>query len=239
MPDAPTHEHGSAWSDERIIEALASLREELLVPVEPLTVPATSRRPSSWRRPLLAAAAIVLVAVVVGATVAPARDAVADWLGIGSTEVRIVPQPSAPPPSLPALADGARPVTAAEAAVELGRPLPAIAHPSTAAVPEYAVPIEGGVLVRWPERSETLWVRVATDDSPMYFTKLVGSDAEIEPVAGVGENALWLGASHVLETPGRAVAAQNVLLWLDAGFELRLEGDLSRDEMVAIARGVG
>jgi hypothetical protein len=228
-----------SWSDERMIVALEALRDELLVPDAPLSLPSRRNRQPRGRA-LLVAAAVLLLAVVSVLIVAPAREAVADWLGLGSTEVRIEPDGTTVPlAALPTLADGARVARAAEAAAELGRALPTVTRADTDAAPAYAIPVEGGVLVRWPGRDETLWIHAVTDESVGYFKKFATPDAAIEDVDGVGDAALWLGGAHVLETPGRALAAQNVLLWLDDGLEWRLEGDLGRDEMVAIARALG
>jgi hypothetical protein len=220
------------WTDDRIIAGLAVLRDELRVPDEPLRV--APARPAR-RHPWAAAAAVVAVALILGVAIAPARRAVADWLGIGSTEVRTDPGHAAPPAGLPTLADGAVAVDADAAAAELGRPLPPVGR-ADAAAPQYAIPAEGGVLVRWPGRGETLWVHPGADRAVGFFTKFASADATIERVDDLGDQALWLGDSHVLETPGRALAARHVLLWVDDGLELRLEGDGTRDEMVGIAR---
>jgi hypothetical protein len=233
----------SSWSDERIIVALASLRSELLVPLEPLALPigasSQRRRRPPARRMLLVAAAAVVVLVTLGLAVAPAREAVADWLGIGSTEVRIDPEQGEPSPQMPRLADGAQAVDERGARAALGRALPELSEVFAGSAPEYAIPIEGGVLVRWTGHDETLWIRPGGADSAVLVKKYSQPDAEIEEVDDLGDAALWLGRSHVLQTPGRAVAASHVLLWLDGGFEWRLEGDLGRDDMIAIARALG
>jgi hypothetical protein len=232
-----TEPHAStAWSDERIIAALGSLRAELRVPEAPLVIDIGSGR--IGRRTGLVAAAVLLVVAVLGAAITPAREAVADWLGIGSTEVRVDPDAGAPSPSMPTLADGARDVTASDAAAELGRPLPPLRHPDTDAPPQYAIPVEGGVLVRWPGRADTLWLRETTEDSPLYLKKFAAAGDEVVAIGDLGDGALWLGARHVLVTPGRALRAEHVLLWIDDGLELRLEGNGSQDEMVAIARSL-
>jgi hypothetical protein len=232
-----------AWTEERVILALAALRDELQVPDEPLTVPVgvELRRARPRRDRALVAAGIAALATVAVLAVAPAREAVADWLGLGSTEVRIVPTTSVPAtagPSLPSLADGARVVDEQGAAAELGRPLPAVGRADTDARPELAVPVEGGVLVRWPGRDETLWIHGPTPAGASYLKKLAAAQEDIGPVDGLGDGALWLAGPHLLETPGRLLAADHVLLWIDDGLEWRLEGDLPRDEMVAIARNL-
>jgi hypothetical protein len=240
MPERPPAAP-SPWTDARIAAALATLRDDLLVPDAPLDVAAATvvadepRR----RRPELVAAAIVAVALVIALAVAPAREAVADWLGIGSTEVRIDPERGEPDGSLPAIEDGARPVDADGARRALGRDLPPLQHPDTESPPQLAVPIEGGVLVRWAGRTETLWIHDAGPEPIDYLKKFATDDADIHFVDGLGEQALWLGGAHVLDTPGRVIAARNVLLWLDDGLELRLEGDLDRAAMIALAHGLG
>jgi hypothetical protein len=247
MPERPATP--SSWSDARIVAALAALRDDMLVPDAPLdvtivgTLTAAPANVSRWRRPALVAAVVVLVSLVLTLAVAPARDAVADWLGIGSTEVRIDPGRGAPDGSLPAIDDGARAVDADGAARALGRELPPLAHPATDAPAQFALPVEGGVLVRWPGRDETLWMHEAVMAPSDYRRKFATDEADVRAVDDLGEDALWVGGAHLLETPARAVAARNVLLWLDeragAPLELRLEGDLDRDEIVALAHALG
>ena len=60
----------------------------------------------------------------------------------------------------------------------------------------------------------------------------------VEPVEGVGDAALYVEGTHILETPGRKLAARSVLLWVQDGVEYRLESDLSRDEMIDVAKSV-
>jgi hypothetical protein len=239
MPDLSSSS-SPRWDDARLIAALGELRERLVVPDAPIEIDAgaLSRPPSRRARHVLVAAAAVVVLIVLTASIAPARHAVADWLGLGATEVRV----GEPPPDivgpLPALDSGARVVDAEDAAAELRRPLPRITHPHTDETPVYAIPTEGGVLVRWPSRDETLWMRRGVDEARVYLRKFVQVGGDVAHIDGLGEDALWIGTGHVLETPGRALAASHVLLWITDGLELRLEGDQSRDEMVQLAHAL-
>jgi hypothetical protein len=70
------------------------------------------------------------------------------------------------------------------------------------------------------------------------LTKFVSVGGDIARVEGLGDDALWIGGPHVLTTPGRSLAASHVLLWIDDGLELRLEGDQTQAEMVELAHAL-
>ena len=70
----------------------------------------------------------------------------------------------------------------------------------------------------------------------MFVKKLVDAGEPAESIAGVGDEALIVEGTHVLETPHRRLAADTVLLWVDGDKEYRLESDLDRDTMVEIAQ---
>ena len=52
------------------------------------------------------------------------------------------------------------------------------------------------------------------------------------------EMAATLAGPHTLRTPDRTIAAGNVVLWLRAGWELRLEADRPVSELADIARTI-
>ena len=98
------------WSEARLAQVLASVGEHL--DTDPATAiappPVASRLRPAWptRRWLAVAAAIAAVVVAATLAIAPVREAVADFLGIGSTSVDVVPEPEADPVGLPTIDDG-------------------------------------------------------------------------------------------------------------------------------------
>ena len=201
------------------------------------------RRTQQARRPvrLLVAAAVLVVASVVGTVVAPVREAVAGWLGIGSTEVVRVGVGEGDPGDLPYLGTGLRPVDRATAERRLGAPLPAVGDDEALGGPAQvlATPPEGGVIMAWADGATTLWVRPAEQPPAETISKLLTFDDRIERVDGIGEDAAMIEGAHVLVTPQRRLAAGTVIVWVDDGFEYRIESDLGRARMEAIARSVG
>ncbi len=55
----------------------------------------------------------------------------------------------------------------------------------------------------------------------------------VRDVPGLGDQALVLEGDHVLDTPGRSLAATTAVLWLDEGREFRLEAAVPADRLVA------
>lgn len=227
----------AALSDRRVGALVTGVREHLVIP-ETATDPApTAVRRRRGPRPWLGAAAVAVVVVIAGAVVAPVREAVADWLGLGSTRIETGPVDERPA-DLPELTAGLSPVEPGEAAAVLGRPLPEVHHPrlgepATLAGP----PAEGGVVLAWDGGGMTLWIRSDEPAQPDRIKRGVGADA-IEWIDDLGDGAVFVAGDHVLETPVRRVAATSALLWSDDGVEYRLESDLDRDTMLAIARSI-
>ena len=177
-------------------------------------------RPIRWRSRVLAAAAVVLVAgAATVLIVAPARDAVADWLGIGSTSIEQVGDAEADTAGLPGLVDTLQPL-----------PVTGLGEPQRIAV----VP-EGGVVLVWADGATTLWIRNSGEPRDVAFQKLLADEQSVEQVEGIGDTALFVGGEHILVSPFRRVAANSVLLWIDGSFEYRLESNLDKDEMIEIA----
>jgi hypothetical protein len=131
-------------------------------------------------------------------------------------------------------------VSRAEAEAVLGRPLPHVdaARFGLGEPDRIALPPEGGVLLGWDHAATTLWVRTTVDPAETRMRKLLDDYATVQPVADLGEGAVSVVGDHVLATPHRRVAAGSVVLWIDDGFELRLESDLGIDTTVSIARQV-
>lgn len=219
------------FSDLRLEAILASVGEHLVVTVES----SRAEGPSRWPRRLAVAAAVLVVALVATLAVAPARDAVARWLGIGSTRIERVPDATVPA-DLPTITGGLSPATGEEAEHALGGALPVV---EALGPPEasYVSP-EGGVILVWSEGQTTLWVRDPDFEPALFVKKLLDAGEPAELVAGVGDEALLVEGTHILETPHRRLAAGTVLLWVDDGQEYRLESNLDRATMLDVARSV-
>lgn len=202
-----------------------------------------SRATGRLRRQLAAVVAVVAVAAAVSlavGTIAPVREAVAGWLGIGST--RVDQAPADDRRARPAVGEGLEPATEAEAEEALGAtPRSLGLDTSTLGPPErVALAPEGGVVLSWSQGTTTLWVRPqATEGEPVgpFFKRPTGSrPLGVRDVDGLGDRALLIEGGHALDTPSRSLAAGTALLWLDGGREFRLEGAAPGDRLVAIAR---
>ncbi len=220
------------FSDAHLEEILISVGAHLEVgaPSSP-----SVHRGAPWLHRLVVAAVILIALLVVGLAVAPVRSAVADWLGIGSTHVVEVPG-GVDTSGLSLIQERLTRVSSDEAERALRHPLPtvdALGDPQVVVLPP-----EGGVIMGWAESNTTLWVRSIDIDPKVFLQKLVAVGEKVEPVDGVGEAALYVEGTHILETPGRTLAARSVLLWMQDGVEYRLESDLSRDEMIDVAKSL-
>jgi hypothetical protein len=229
-------------SEAHLEAVLASISDHLVVP--------GSDAETSWRLPTRSrghrrvsslAAAVAVLAIAAGVVIAPVRDAVADvtnWLQLGSTRIERVDPQRGDPSDLRPIDAGLPPVSEADAAVVLGRPLPTIADPTLAPPDLIAVAPEGGVLLGWDHGSTTLWIRPTADPADLRMAKLLDEIDIVEPVASLGDGAVFVQGDHVLTTPYRRVAAGTVLLWIDDGLEYRLESDLGLETMLSIARSI-
>ncbi len=219
--------------DDAHLEAVLASIGPLLV-LEPLT---SAQSPPPWRRWWARLGVVVAALGVAVLGVAPLRGAVADWLGIGSTQVDVRPD-SVVPESLPSIDAGASLISPTVAAAQLGQPTfdrvvdSALGEPSG-----FALVPEGGVLTVWPDGT-TLWVHTADVDPSMWLQKLVGSAEDVSAVDGLGDDAIAIAGDHVLQTPHRTVAAPNTVLWTDGPLEFRLAGDAPIDDLIDTARNL-
>jgi hypothetical protein len=159
-------------------------------------------------------------------------------LRFGSTRIERVDPQQGDPSALPPIDAGLPPISQADAAVVLGRPLPTIADPTLGIPNLIAVAPEGAVLLGWDHGSTTLWIRPTADPADLRMAKLLDEIDTVEPVASLGDGAVVVEGDHVLTTPYRHVAAGTVLLWIDDGLEYRLESDLGLEAMLSIARSI-
>ena len=233
-------------TDDRLEAVLASIGEHLdLGPraSAPGAFPPPHRRTRD--RFLAAAAAVLVIIVLAVATIAPARDAVADFLRIGSTRIDRAPLGAAPsttnPSTAPAgLLDALERIDAATATTRLGRSLPdtrtTVLGPPDAI---YAMRSpEEGVVLAWTTPEVTLWVHRAPVSDAIIYAKQLGAANRFEILSGLGDSALAITGPHTLRTPDRTIAAGNVVLWIRAGWELRLEADRPITELADIARTI-
>lgn len=224
--------------DRRLAEVLVSVGN-LLVTDAPEPAATAARSPRSRRtlwQPggLRWTFVVVLVLAVVAVTVAPVRRTVADWLGIGSTQIDIEPTTSIAP--LPSIAAGLPRLDEATAAAKVGVDLTGLGARALGAPAEFADMPEGGVLVIWRDGS-SLWIHLRTGPEPHELLhKLVSNGEDVHEVDGLGDDALVVSGTHMLETPHRTVAATTVVLWLSGDLELRLESDRDPSALIELAR---
>ncbi len=194
------------------------------------------------RRPLLVAAAVLVVVATVAFVVPDSRETIAGWFGFDGLRVeRVEVAPTlvtAPAPTTPPIADVGTEVTSAAARVGV-TPLVAPALGDPVAV---ETPLDGYVAVRYDEAS--LVVLPGTVE-PELFTKLIGSDVQIRTVEVAGAPAYWItGDPHVLMYVDESGAvrearpAADTLVWQRGADIVRLEGDLLLDRALEVATSV-
>jgi hypothetical protein len=212
---------------------LASVGRHLVLDEE--MAPAAAGRRAPHRR-LLVVAAVIVVLVVLAIAIAPVRRTVAGWLGLGSTTIVRVPVTTPTTVPLPAISAGLRTIDPAEAAQRIGRPLPNAAATELGEPQRIAAMPEGGVVLVWSDGGTTLWIHDSDLPSIQLLKKLISAGQEVRSIDHLGDGALAVTGDHILVTPHRTIAAGTVVLWTDAGLELRLESNLPLDTMVRIAR---
>jgi hypothetical protein len=198
------------------------------------------------RRALAVAFAILAVAVGAVMAVEPARTAVLEWLGIkGVTIVRLEKLPDAPLTNEVGLGER---VTLEEAR----RRAPWLAEPDAddPGAPDevyFSADVPGGqVTFLWGTRQEA---RLLMTQSPgsAFAEKMLQPESETERTDVDGRPAIWFfGEEHFFvfrdrrgalqEDTGRLVG--NTLLWQLGDLTVRIEGDLSKEQALEIARSV-
>jgi hypothetical protein len=216
---------------ERDLRALAAHVE---LPAERDLWPAVEARLGTRpRRPWLRPAAAIAAALAVGIAfaVAPARSAILHFFGLeGVSIVRVerLPPVAANPPVY------GDPTTLDAAERDLGfRPrLPALGSaPRT-----YVDPSHEAFLAVYgqPARLRLEETRVGV------FQKMVSTAQPIHRVTVNGDPGIWLQGEHVFsDFFGQPRLAGNALLWEHDGVTYRLEGRLTKQQALEIARSVG
>ena len=230
---------------DRLVVELEDLGGHLAYPAPRRPVVALES-PPGWRGRAIAVAMVVAVTVAGVLAVAPVREAVARWLGLGAVTV-VVTDEVASAPSVPLVGE---PIGVEEAASLVGREwgLPALLGPPATAAVEVVEDVHH-VTVLWSdaEGSPVLlsFVRGAVDG--VIVRKALGPGATYLDVDVAGGRGFWIeGAPHTftyLDELGRPIPsttrlAGNVLLWERGDHTLRLEGVADLDRAIAIAESV-
>ena len=222
--------------------ALRQLGTELELPPTPDLASAIRgrlERPRAWRRPVLIALALLVVAIGAALAVPPARTAILDWLGLRN--VSVVRVDELPPARPLGRLDLGREVTLAEAKRRAHWLRIPAREPDHVFVSD-ALP-GGRVTLVWGTPSNVRLLLTETNGRA-YIQKVVQSDSKVEPV-DVGEGGAWFEGEHIVmfqdrdgmfhEAKGRLAAS--TLAWQLGDVTLRLEGNISKNEALRWARG--
>jgi hypothetical protein len=200
-----------------------------------------------WRRIAVVAIAAALLAIAVAFAVPPARTAILRWFGLSGVRIRQVG--SLPPTRTEGPLLLGRRVSLAEARAKIRYHVlvPKRApHPDAVFLSTY--PPGGMVSFAYGDRRKPrlLMMQFEGTTGP-YIEKLVVMGTHVERVKINGRRGFFLsGAPHELhflgpnyedEIVNRRLAG-NTLLWERGSLTLRLEGRMTKDEAVAIARSV-
>lgn len=226
-------------------QALVALGAELEFPPTPdLTGAVRARlgRRRRWLRPAAFALAVVVVAFGIAMAVPDARSAILRFFHIGAATVERVE--TLPPAKQRPLVAGLGPALVREDAemaaglrIRLPRGVPAPAR-------YYARPGLIATLLR--VNGTPVLLAEIRNDQTVFAKKAIEKQTTVEPVR-VGEYGLWLeGPAHVLiwrfGAPFVHVVetrlAGNVLIWVRLGITYRLEGELDKAQMLALARQI-
>lgn len=231
---------------------LRDVGRELVLPAEPDLVQRVAgrlERPSrSWRRPLLAAAALAVVALAIALAVPPARSAILRFFHLGAVSVE---QVEALPPAraLPLTAGFGSPLDRDDAERKVGFRL--VLPPLKGGPPKQV--FAGGrdllatvLAVPWAKHEQRVLL-VEIEGADLGIAKKTVQNGTLVGPARVGRFfALWIRGPHVvafLPTPsGRNSAISRLsgsaLVWQRGTRTFRLEGNLSEREALRLARTI-
>lgn len=231
------------------------LVDGVLARIEP-GVAAPRRRRRAWRPALAYGLAAILTAFGLTMAVSPdARSAVLEWLGLQGVAVERR-EPVAPSPSPGTLGSGlglGTPVTLAEAREHspfLRLPAaPGLREPDAIYVGRAAVSLVYGERAGYP-RAGTTGAALLVQEFPArvgpFIQKSIGQGADLEQLSVDGAPAYFITGAHgfAYETADgvdfedQRLAGNTLLVERADGLLLRVEGEVSRDQAVAVARSV-
>ena len=239
-------------------QELAALAVEVFPETPDLATSVASRIPSQpvgerwWRRrrrTLALAVAVSLVAIGAAFAVPQARSTILRWFGFGGIEVRLVDR-LPPVPTESVLQVGVR-VTLDEAQRRAGfRVLvpsgPALGDPDAVYVGHFVV-TEATLLYGRPGSVRLLLTEAVGRLNIAFAGKILGPGTRLKRLTLGGRPALWIeGSPHVfyfVATGGQIAQgslrlAKDTLLWQRGKLVLRLEGDLTLAQALAVARSL-
>ena len=232
---------------------LLELRDELVLPSEPQLVGAVVARLGrpprrDWRRPLVVALALVVLALAIAFAVPPARSAILRFFHLGAVSVERV-DTLPPAPKLPLTAGLGTPVdrVVAERRVGFRMLLPPLhgGAPKQVYAPSddfvatvLSVPVDG-------RRKPVLLVEIFGNQLGL-AKKVVQKETLVAPVAVNGRSGMWIRGPHIVAFVRSSTginsavsrASGNALIWLRGNLTLRLEGDLTEQEALKLARTI-
>lgn len=206
----------------------------------------TRRRPlGRLLQPAWATAIVLAVLIVAVLAIPPAREAVADWLGIGQVRVEQVPE-------LPPVTTVVGPDLGETLNLGIAVPVPAAPLPDALGPPESAYEDERGTTTYVWLPSATLPEVGASGvgallstfvDDGIPVAKQVAGDTELVEVTVDGQPGLWIvGGPHVVFFDGgntyEGRLAGNTLLWERDGLTYRLEIAVELEAALAIAESL-
>jgi hypothetical protein len=223
--------------------ALVALGHELEFPPTPDLVAGVRERLQRrrWRRPLVFAVALGVIAFGIAMAVPPARSAILRFFHIGAATIeRVETLPPAQQRPLTAALGPALARREAELRAHLHITLPAGVRPAQ----YYARPGLIATLLRVDGKPVLL--AEMRGDQVVLSKKFAAPQTHVEPVR-IGNWGLWIsGGEHVLrwtfgpapmkEVPTRL--AGNVLIWLADDRTYRLEGDVGKQRMLELGREI-
>lgn len=185
--------------------------------------------PRRLSRFALVAAATIVVALIATLSIAPARDAVARFLGIGSTTVEPVDKlpPAQTRGALPGSGDTGR---LFERLHEAGLSVPDAALVGSPL--SWRVDLKGETTVAFAD------VVLSQRRGAEPVGKLTPRPNGAEFVNVGNDFGIWVPGEHVRQVDGRNFSSSSALVWVHNGVELHLEGDLPLARMLTIARSM-
>ena len=233
--------------------ALRQLGAELAFPPEPDITTQVRRRigeaPArgfAWRRLAAVAVAVLALAVAAAFAVPSARSTILDWLGIKGVKVTRVDRL----PAVGLLSDDDLGREVSLTAARQRAPWLVTPDPERFGAPDhvyYSAAVPGGqVTFIWGSKARTRLLMMQSPGTP-FAEKLLVPGTFTAPVEFDGRRGVWLyGEPHVFAFRDRTGSireessrlARNTLLWEHDELTVRLEGSLSEQQALAIARSV-